>query len=95
MELTVPWEDGVEEAYERKKTKYSELATEAAQNGWKTKIFPVEVGCTGFVATSMTSLLKKMGVRVAPSNKQSSPCQMQWKKAAIGFGLKGKTTTAR
>ena len=45
VELTVPQDDGAEEAYERKKTKYSELAIEAAQNGWKTKIFPVEVGC--------------------------------------------------
>ncbi|KAJ8352263.1 hypothetical protein SKAU_G00237390 [Synaphobranchus kaupii] len=63
VELTVPWEDGVEEAYERKKNKYSELAIQAAQNGWKTKIFPVEVGCRGFVATSTIVLLKKMGVR--------------------------------
>ncbi len=49
VELTVPWEDGVEEAYERKKNKYSDLAAEASQNGWKTSIFPVEVGCRGFV----------------------------------------------
>lgn len=63
MELTVPWEEGVEEAYERKKTKYSDLAAEASQNGWKTLIFPVEVGSRGYVATSTTSLLKKMGVR--------------------------------
>ena len=47
VELTVPWEDGVEEAFERK---YSELAIEAAQNGWKTKIFCKEVGCRGLVS---------------------------------------------
>ena len=39
VELTVPWEEGVEEAYERKKLKYSDLAAEASQNGWKTLIF--------------------------------------------------------
>lgn len=51
VELTVRWEDGVEEAYERKKNpKYSDLAAEASQNGWKTSIFPVKVGCRGFVA---------------------------------------------
>ena len=43
--------------------KYSDLAAEASQNGWKTLIFPVEVGSRGYVATSTTSLLKKMGVR--------------------------------
>ena len=63
VELTVPWEEGVEEAYERKKLKYSDLAAEASQNGWKTLIFPVEVGSRGYVATSTTSLLRKMGVR--------------------------------
>lgn len=62
MELTVPWEDGVEEVYERKRSKYSELATKA-QNGWKMRIFPVEEGYRGFVATSTTALLKKMGLR--------------------------------
>ncbi|KAK0151659.1 hypothetical protein N1851_007037 [Merluccius polli] len=64
VELTVPWEDGVEEAYERKKNKYSDLAAEASQNGWKTNIFPVEVGCRGFVATSTTGLLRKIRVKV-------------------------------
>lgn len=63
VELTVPWEDGVEEAFERKKLKYSELAQQAAQNGWKVNVFPVEVGCRGFVATSMIYLLKKIGVK--------------------------------
>lgn len=44
MKLTVPWEEGVEEAYERKKNKYTDLAAEASQNGWEISIFPVEVG---------------------------------------------------
>lgn len=30
IELTVSWEDGVEEAYERKSLKYAELAADAA-----------------------------------------------------------------
>lgn len=63
MELIVPWEDGVEKAFERKCLKYSKLATEVVQNGWKVRIFPVEEGCRGFVTTSTTSLLRKIGVR--------------------------------
>lgn len=39
------------------------MAAEASQNGWKTNIFLVEVGCRGFVATSTTSLLRKMGLQ--------------------------------
>ncbi|MGH0116340.1 UNVERIFIED_CONTAM: hypothetical protein FKN15_003520 [Acipenser sinensis] len=29
IDLTVPWEDAVDEAYERKKLRYAQLATEA------------------------------------------------------------------
>ena len=36
IELTVPWEDAVGEAHRRKKLKYSNLATEAEQKGWRT-----------------------------------------------------------
>ncbi|KAJ8344224.1 hypothetical protein SKAU_G00315530 [Synaphobranchus kaupii] len=49
IELTVPWEKGIEAAFERKKTKYSELAAECREAGWKTTIYPVEIGCRGFV----------------------------------------------
>lgn len=59
VELTVPWEDEVEEAHERKKNKYFDLAAKASQNGWKTSIFPVEVCCRG----SSTSLLRKIEVK--------------------------------
>jgi hypothetical protein len=63
VELTVPWEAAVGEAYERKKLKYSDIAVEAKQQGWRTQVLPVEVGCRGFVATSITRLLKGVGVR--------------------------------
>ena len=33
IELTVPWEGAVDEAYERKSLKYAELAAQAEQNG--------------------------------------------------------------
>ena len=63
IELTVPWEDAVEEAYERKKLRYSNLAAEAEDRGWKARVRPVEVGCRGFVASSTAKLLREVGVR--------------------------------
>lgn len=62
IELTVPWDNCVEEAYERKKLRYAELAAEATQRGWNTKVYPVEVGCRGFVASSTIRLLKELGI---------------------------------
>ncbi|KAI3354735.1 hypothetical protein L3Q82_004569 [Scortum barcoo] len=63
VELTVPWEDAVGEAYEQKSLKYSELAADTERRGWKTKVYPVEVGCRGFVCRSAIRLLKELGIR--------------------------------
>lgn len=63
IELTVPWEDAVDEAYERKHLRYAELAAEAQQRGWNAEVRPVEVGCRGFVARSTTRLFADLGIR--------------------------------
>jgi len=63
IELTVPLEDAIDEAFERKKLCYAGLALEADQRGWKVRVRPVEVGCRGFLAFSTTRLLKEFGIR--------------------------------
>ena len=62
VELTLPWESAVDEAFELKSSKYVELAVQVKQNRCHAEVLPVEVGCRGFVAKSTTSLLTKMGV---------------------------------
>ena len=62
MELTVQWEILVDEAYERKKLKYIEFATEAKLRGLD-DILPNEIGCKCFMASSTIKILKKIGVR--------------------------------
>ncbi|KAK7901244.1 hypothetical protein WMY93_018013 [Mugilogobius chulae] len=49
IELTVPWEERMEEANERKRDKYEELKSNCQNRGWRAKCWPVEVGCRGFV----------------------------------------------
>lgn len=62
IEVTVPWEDSVDEAYKRKHLRYSELAAEAQHHGWNTEACLVEVGYRGFVATSTTKPLRDLGI---------------------------------
>ena len=95
VELTVPWEAAVDEAYERKRLKYADIAADAEQHGWHTKVLPVEVGCRWFVATSTTRLLKRMGVRgqaFRQAIRSVVNCQLGSQllpsKAATGFGCK-------
>ena len=62
VELTVPWEERAEEAFELKKQKYQNLAEVCQDNGWKTWIFPVEVGCRGFPAQSAWKMFGALGI---------------------------------
>ena len=62
VELTVPWESNMEWAYERKTTRYSDLQSDCTERGWTCKIYPVEVGCRGFVGQSTIKFLSAIGV---------------------------------
>ena len=48
IELTVPWEERMEDAHQRKRLKYQELVMECQDNRWRAWCMPVEVGCWGF-----------------------------------------------
>ena len=53
LELTVPWEERIEDANERKRAKYQELVEECRSRGWRTFYQPREVGCRGFARRSL------------------------------------------
>jgi len=61
IELTVPWETRCEEAYERKKAKYTELLIECRERGYRTWLFPIEVGARGFCSQSVCRLMAAIG----------------------------------
>ncbi len=82
-ELTVPWEEAIDEAFERKRLRYADLAAEAEDRGWKVNVHPVEVGCRGFVASSTTRLLKEVGIR---GQAQRKTLQLLPKEAVTGCG---------
>ena len=63
VELTVPNEDRVEVSNEMKRLKYEQIAQEGRLNGWRVRIWAVEVGCRGFPAISMSSFFKDLGYR--------------------------------
>ncbi|XP_049336392.1 uncharacterized protein LOC125802421 [Astyanax mexicanus] len=62
LELTVPWEENIEEANERKRAKYQELVEECRGGGWKTFYEPIEVGCRGFAGRSLCKVLSRLGI---------------------------------
>ena len=50
LEVTVPLEDHIEEANERKRAKYAELLEECRSNGWQARCEPIEVRWRGFIS---------------------------------------------
>ncbi|XDV13785.1 hypothetical protein PO909_002121 [Leuciscus waleckii] len=62
LELTVPWEERMDEANERKRAKYQELVEECRRQGWQTRCEPLEVGCRGFAGRSLCYVFKTLGI---------------------------------
>ena len=62
IELTVPWEERLQEAHEIKFLKYDPLILEATRKGWKASCLPIEVGCRGFSTKSLSALLRRVGM---------------------------------
>ena len=69
VELTVPWEDHLEEAFERKKTKYETLRADCETNGWHCNVVPVEIGCRGYTAKSLSRYLRGIVLKGITHNK--------------------------
>ena len=55
IELTVPWEGKLVTSHQLKKAKYQDLIDEANQKGCHSGMFPIEVGCRAFPATSLAT----------------------------------------
>ena len=62
IELTVPWEENIEVACERKLEKYQELVEQCKVNKWRTACYPIEVGCRGFAGRSVCRVLSRLGM---------------------------------
>jgi hypothetical protein len=69
IELTVPSEENLANAYDRKKTKYQDLVAECENRGWTVFYFPIEVGSRGIYNTTLTKCLASLGV---PNGKRKS-----------------------
>ena len=90
VELTVPWESGVEAANERKRAKYADLVADCREAGWRTIMWPVEVGCRGFVGSSMARLLRDMGCTGAGHRKAMRELAEEAEKGSFWLWLRRK-----
>ena len=88
VELTVPHEDNLTAAHERKQDRYEKLVRECEESGWTVRHYSVEVGCRGFVGHSMRRWLKIAGLRERETNKMVRKMQEVVEKASHWIWLK-------
>lgn len=69
FKLTMPCEEHVEKANQRKHSKYQELVEKCQEGGWKTYYEPIEVVCKGFAGASLYKVLKQLGSRRVARNR--------------------------
>ncbi|KAL2099527.1 hypothetical protein ACEWY4_003921 [Coilia grayii] len=88
VELTVPWEEGMEAANERKRARYADLAADCREAGWKAVTCPIEVGCRGFVGSSTVRLLRDIGCTGAGCRKASKGLAEEAEKGSFWLWLR-------
>ena len=61
IELTVPFEN-FNWSHLHKLEKHEDLQEQYVRNGWITNIFPIKVGCRGFIYNSISVFLTNLGL---------------------------------
>lgn len=74
IKLTVPWEEGCEQAYERKSVKYQDLLHDCRGKRWQAWLFPVKVSCRKMLTTiGLTGKERKMAThRIGEAAERAS-----------------------
>ena len=62
VELTVQWEDRLQYSNALKADKYADLSMDVEAKGYRTDLFPIEVGARGVVGRSTYAFLAKNGL---------------------------------
>ena len=93
VELTVPYEDNIREAHDRKEGRYEVLVEMCEEAGWKATHFPVEVGCRGFISTSVRKWMRVAGLGPKKANSIARALQETVEKASHWIWLKRVDTT--
>ena len=68
-ELTVPWEDRMEQNNVLKEDRYSELTMDLIDKGCRVHFFAIEVGARGLVGRSSYTFLREIGLPGRERNK--------------------------
>ena len=93
VELTVPWEENMEGAFERKKLRYENLRMECEDKGWACQVMLIEVGCCGFIGRTTTSYLTRLGLTNRARRRATQQLQTAAERASSWIWSKVRMST--
>ena len=93
VELAVPWEENMEEDFERKKLRNEKLNIECEDKGWACQVMPIEVGCRGFIGWTTTSYLTRLGLTNRARRRATQQLQTAAERASSWFWSKVRKST--
>ena len=93
VELTVPWEENMEEVFERKKLRYKNLRMDCEDEGWTCQVMPIEVGCRGFIGRTTTSYLTRLGLTNRARRRATQQLQTAAERASSWIWSKVRKST--
>ena len=88
VELTVPHEDNIDAAQERKDERYKGLLEECEEENWSATHLSVEVGCRGFIGERLRRWLTRIGLNSRQKNSTMKEIQETVEKASHWIWLK-------
>ena len=88
VELTVPHEDNIEAARERKNARYEKLLVECEDVGWNTTHLSVKVRCKGFVRVRLRKWFAAIGLNNREKSNALKEIQEAVEKASYWIWLK-------
>ena len=62
VELTICWEDNIEEAHNRKEDRYEELLASYMEAGFDAECLTIEVGARGYIGHRLLKFLRRLGI---------------------------------
>ena len=88
VELTVPHEDNMNAAADRKDERYRTLLEELEEAGWDATHYPIEVGCRGFIGHRTRKWLVSIGQQQRQVSAVMKELQATVEKASHWIWLK-------
>ena len=89
----VPFEENFDWAHQCKLEKYGDLQEQCVRNGWIANVFPIEVGCRGFIANSTSVFLTNLGLPPLDKRKYMEKIQDKALTASTWIWQSHKVTT--